>query len=118
MIQLLGAPNKVEPTTAFKQSGFLRNEGLIRSYVNYELDNQADWINFLHFSTLPGNASTSGGAVVVAIPAAYQDGTDYRVTATPKVGGLGNVWVVNTDATQFTINSDVDGSIDWVLTNK
>lgn len=113
-----GAANKIEPTASFKLSGVNRNEAIIRPYLNYELDNLSDWTAYFNFSILSGNASTSGGAIIVSIPAAFQDGVDYQVQATAKVSGLGNIWVVNTDATQFTVHSDVDGSIDWTLINR
>lgn len=111
-----GAPNKIEPTPSFKLSGVNRNEAILRAYLNYELDNIADWVSYLDDATISGQASTSGGSVQVTIP--DQLVSTYRVVVTPK-SNLGNFWVVNDSSTQFTINvSSGNGSVDWIVASK
>lgn len=41
------APNKEEPTNAFKASGLNRQEPLPRAYLNYQFDNINDWIDWI-----------------------------------------------------------------------
>ena len=112
-----GAANKVEPTPSYKGSGLLRNEALIRSYLNYELDLIAEWVNYYKDSHLEGTESLSGGSVAVVV--ADQTDTSYKVMVTPSAN-VGNVWVTKDSSTQFTINTStgVSQSVDWVLTNR
>lgn len=112
-----GAPNKVEPTAAFKLSGVNRNEAIVRAYLNYELGLLGDWVAYFNDAILEGTETLTANTVAVTVP--DQGSTNYRVLATPKQDS-GSVWVVNDSSTQFTINTTSGGSgaVDWTLINK
>ena len=111
-----GAPNKVEPTASFKQTGVNRDEPLLRAYLNYDLDLIDAWVKYFDTSRLSGTETLAGGAVSVTI--ADQGNTTYNVTATPDAN-VGSVWVVKDSSTQFTINTSAGAAegVDWILTN-